>query len=56
MTKVFLTHIPEMLENYYGARAVAALRGMAEIVVNPTGRVLDADDLAREAKGCAIIV
>ena len=56
MAKVFLTHIPEMLENYYGERAVAALRQMAELVVNPTGRILDADGLASEAKGCAIIV
>ena len=56
MAKVFLTHIPEMLENYYGERAVAALRQMAELVVNPTGRILDADGLASEAKGCTIIV
>jgi D-3-phosphoglycerate dehydrogenase len=56
MPKVFLTHIPEMLENYYGERAVAALRGMAEVVVNPTGRVLDADALAEHAQDCKIIV
>src|SRR6516225_2672233 len=56
MAKVFLTHIPEMLANYYGERAVAALRGMAEVVVNPTGRVLDAASLAKEAEGCEIIV
>jgi D-3-phosphoglycerate dehydrogenase len=56
MAKVFLTHIPEMLENYYGERAVAALRAMAEVVVNRTGRVLDADGLVEAAKGCDIIV
>ncbi|HEV3247514.1 MAG TPA: NAD(P)-dependent oxidoreductase [Beijerinckiaceae bacterium] len=56
MAKIFLTHIPEMLENYYGPRAVAALREMAEVVINPTGRVLDADGLAAEAKGCDIII
>jgi len=56
MAKVFLTHIPEMLENYYGERAVAALAAMAEVVINPTGRVLDADGLALEARGCEIIV
>src|SRR5579864_7521596 len=56
MTKVFLTHTPDMLENYYGPRAVAALREMAELVINPTERVLDADALAAEARGCAIIV
>lgn len=56
MTKVFLTHIPEMLENYYGPRAVARLKEMADVVVNPTGRILDADGLAEHARGCAIIV
>jgi len=56
MAKVFLTHIPEMLENYYGPRAVAALRQMAEVAINPSGRVLDADGLAEHAQGCEIIV
>ncbi|MFI4998141.1 MAG: NAD(P)-dependent oxidoreductase [Hyphomicrobiales bacterium] len=56
MAKVFLTHIPEMLENYYGPRAVAALSQMAEVAVNPTGRVLDAGGLAEHARGCQIIV
>ena len=56
MAKVFLTHIPEMLENYYGPRAFAELREMAEVVINPTGRVLDAEGLAVEARGCHIIV
>ena len=56
MVKVFLTHIPEMLENYYGPRAVSGLREVAELVVNPTGSVLDAHALAVEAKGCEIII
>ena len=56
MPKVFLTHEPEMLRNYYGARAVAALREVAEVVVNPTGQVLDAEALTREAQGCEIVV
>ena len=56
MARVFLTHEPEMLRNYYGARAVAALREVAEVVVNPTGRVLDAAALVREAQGCEIVV
>jgi D-3-phosphoglycerate dehydrogenase / 2-oxoglutarate reductase len=42
MARVFLTHIPDMLKNYYGDRAVAALKEHAEVVVNPTGAVLDA--------------
>ena len=56
MATVFLTHIPDMLENYYGPRAVAALREMAEVRVNPTGEVLDAAGLAEHARGCEIVV
>ena len=56
MATVFLTHIPDMLENYYGPRAVAALRELAEVRVNPTGEVLDAAGLAEHARGCEIVV
>jgi D-3-phosphoglycerate dehydrogenase len=56
MATVFLTHIPDMLENYYGPRAVAGLREMAQVRVNPTGEVLDAAGLAEHARGCEIVV
>lgn len=56
MTRVFLTHIPDMLENYYGERAVQALREMADVRINPTGEVLDAAGLVEHAQGCAIVV
>jgi D-3-phosphoglycerate dehydrogenase len=56
MTTVFLTHTPDMLANYYGERAVGALREIAEVRVNPTDSVLDAEALARHAAGCAIVV
>lgn len=55
-TRVFLTHTPDMLANYYGPRAVAALEAMAEVTINPTGRVLDGEELARAAAGAAVIV
>jgi D-3-phosphoglycerate dehydrogenase / 2-oxoglutarate reductase len=32
------------------------LRRLAEVVINPTGKVLDADGLAAQTKGCAIVV
>src|SRR6202163_1629775 len=54
--RVFLTHTPTALANYYGPRAVAALREMADAVINPTGQVLDADGLIAHAGGCAIVV
>ena len=56
MARIFLTHIPDMLKNYYGERAVAALRKLSEVRINDSGRVLDADALAVAARGCEIIV
>src|SRR5262245_41886425 len=56
MPRIFLTHVPDMLRNYYGERAVAALRQLGEVRINDTGRVLDADALAAAARGCEIIV
>jgi D-3-phosphoglycerate dehydrogenase len=56
MARVFLTHTPDMLRNYYGERALAALKRHAEVRINPTGGVLDADALAQNARGCEIIV
>ena len=56
MPTVFLTHSPDMLANYYGARALAALRKHATVKLNETGRVLDAKSLAQAARGCEIIV
>jgi D-3-phosphoglycerate dehydrogenase / 2-oxoglutarate reductase len=56
MARIFLTHVPDMRRNYYGERAVAALRELGEVRVNDTGRVLDADALAAAARGCEIVV
>jgi D-3-phosphoglycerate dehydrogenase len=56
MARIFLTHVPDMLENYYGARALAAMRQLGEVRLNTTGKVLDAKALAEAAKGCEIIV
>ena len=56
MATVFLTHTPDMLANYYGARALAALKSHADVTLNETGRVLDAKSLAQAARGCEIIV
>jgi D-3-phosphoglycerate dehydrogenase len=56
MPTVLLTHTPDMLENYYGARALAALRGLCDVRLNDTGRVLDAPALAQAARGCAIVI
>ena len=56
MARIFLTHIPHMLQNYYGERAVAALRKLGEVKINPGDQVLDAKALFEASKGCDIIV
>jgi D-3-phosphoglycerate dehydrogenase len=56
MARIFLTHIPDMLANYYGARALAELRKLGEVRLNETDRVLDADALAKAARGCEIVI
>lgn len=56
MAKIFLTHTPDMLANYYGERALAELRKLGEVRLNGTGKVLDASALAMAARGCEIIV
>src|SRR5436853_6926105 len=54
--RIFLTHVPDMLENYYGPRALAEMRKLGEVRLNETGKVLDAKGLAEAAHGCEIIV
>src|SRR5215510_12488071 len=53
---IFLTHIPHMLKNYYGERALAELRKLGDVRLNDTGRVLGAKALAQAAQGCEIII
>ena len=56
MATIFLTHIPDMLANYYGERALAAMRKLGTVRLNDTGKVLNAKALAAIASGCEIIV
>src|SRR6185436_4652283 len=54
--RIFLTHVPDMLENYYGPRALGEMRKLGEVRLNMSGKVLDAKALAEAAKGCEVIV
>ena len=56
MAKIFLTHTPDMLANYYGPRALAELRKLGDVRLNETPYVLDAAALAQAARGCEIVV
>lgn len=54
--RVFLTHAPDMLANYYGERALAELRAVADVRLNPHGRVITTPELIEAARGCEIII
>ena len=56
MPKIFLTHPPEALANYYGDRAVAGLQALGELRLNTAGRELSTAELIEAARGCEIIV
>lgn len=55
MARILLTHTPDMRENYYGPRALAALRELGEVRLN-SGGALDTDALIEAARGCDIVV
>ncbi|HEY6720362.1 MAG TPA: NAD(P)-dependent oxidoreductase [Burkholderiales bacterium] len=56
MARIFLTHPPEALANYYGERALAGLKAMAEVRLNPAARELSTRELIEAARGCELIV
>jgi D-3-phosphoglycerate dehydrogenase len=55
-TTIFLAHTPHMLANYYGDRALAALRQHGAVRLNETGRVLDDPGALAAAAGDAAIL
>ena len=56
MTLVLLTHTPEMREQYYGARALAGLRKLADIRLHESPVPLDAAGLRAAAQRADYIV
>jgi D-3-phosphoglycerate dehydrogenase len=56
MAKIFLTHPPEALQNYYGDKAVAGLKALGELRMNSAGRELSTRELIEAARGCELIV
>jgi D-3-phosphoglycerate dehydrogenase len=54
--RILLTHTPLMRRNYYGARALARLQALGEVVLHEGEEPLDADALIAAAGGCSIIV
>jgi D-3-phosphoglycerate dehydrogenase len=56
MARIFLTHPPDALKNYYGDKAVAGLKTLGEVRFNSAGRELSAQELIEAARGCELIV
>jgi D-3-phosphoglycerate dehydrogenase len=54
--KILLTHAPDALANYYGSRALAELRELAQVQINPDSADWTVQSLAEAAQGCDIIV
>jgi D-3-phosphoglycerate dehydrogenase / 2-oxoglutarate reductase len=56
MTTVFVSHPQDKLAHYFGDRALAALRQVAEVRLNPGSTDLSSPGLAALAGGCEFII
>ncbi|MDQ5850019.1 MAG: hydroxyacid dehydrogenase [Pseudomonadota bacterium] len=54
--KILLTHSPDALANYYGERALAALRAAGEVKLNKDPESLEGEALIAAAADCDLIV
>ena len=54
--KILLTHTPHMRDNYYGARALAGLTSLGEVVLHQGSETLEGQALIAAAGGCDLIV
>jgi D-3-phosphoglycerate dehydrogenase len=56
MPRIFLSHPPGVLQNYYGDGAVAALQALGEVRFNPAGRELTTAEHVKAAQSCDVFV
>jgi D-3-phosphoglycerate dehydrogenase / 2-oxoglutarate reductase len=54
--KILLTHSPEALANYYGERALTALRSSGDVILNKRNDSLEGEALIEAAADCELIV
>jgi D-3-phosphoglycerate dehydrogenase / 2-oxoglutarate reductase len=54
--KILLTHTPHMRDNYYGARALAELQSLGEVVLHSGTETLEGQALIAAARECDLIV
>jgi len=56
MARIFLTHPPEALKNFYGDKAIAGIKALGEVRFNGAGRELSTQELIEAARGCELII
>jgi D-3-phosphoglycerate dehydrogenase len=56
MMKLLLTHVPQARRQYYGARALARLQELVEVVLHEGAAPLDPDGLIEAARDCDLII
>jgi D-3-phosphoglycerate dehydrogenase / 2-oxoglutarate reductase len=54
--RILLTHTPDMRRNYYGARALAGLQAVGEVVLHEGPEPLSTPALTAAGQGCQVIV
>jgi D-3-phosphoglycerate dehydrogenase len=54
--RILLTHTPDMRRNYYGARALAGLQALGEVVLHEGAAPFDTPALVAAARDCRIVV
>lgn len=56
MVRVFVSHPPDRIDTYFGAKAMTALRAVADVRVNDSPHDLDPPALAAAARGCQALI
>lgn len=56
MNTVFVSHPGNMLERYFGDKALAELRAFAQVKLNTERRELATGELAAAARGCDVVI
>lgn len=56
LIRVFLSHEPDALANFYGDTAIRELEAFAEVRINDSGQVLTSEMLMAGARDCDVVV
>jgi D-3-phosphoglycerate dehydrogenase len=56
MSRILLTHSPDTRVNYYGARALAGLQALGDVILNSNEKPLEGESLLQAAAGCDLVV